>query len=267
LQFPRKRTIIRLVKRPKQRFLPAGVIFASLWQGFNHLLWPAVCVNCGDPLSQTGPLCRKCLQELLSSAGPDYCPRCGRDVSPYALTNNACGNCQSTEFHFDQIARAGAYGNALRKMILAFKNGRTELQTLLGSLANAALQASPFAGKIDFFVPVPLHWSKRLIRGYNQSCLLAKSLLSPGCKIDTDLVRIRYTKAQPTMPTPAARERNVAGAFAVRKDHRFAGQNICLVDDVKTTGATLNECARVLKDAGAENVFAIVLAVAGQDAN
>jgi len=255
------------VKRPKQRFLPAGVVFASLWQGFNHLLWPAVCVNCGDPLSQSHLLCGKCLQELLSSAGPDYCPRCGLDVSPYALTNNACGKCQSTKFHFDQIARTGIYARALRKMILAFKNGRTELQSMLGSLANGALQAAPFAGKIDFFVPVPLHWSKRLIRGYNQSYLLCKTLRTSERKISTDLVRIRYTKAQPTMPTPAARERNVAGAFAVRKGHCLAGRSICLVDDVKTTGATLNECARVLKDADASAVYALVLAVAGQNTN
>lgn len=66
------------------------------------------------------------------------------------------------------------------------------------------------------------------------------------------------------MASPAARARNVAGAFAVRYRHSFAGRNLCLVDDIKTTGATLNECARTLKEAGAAKVFALVLAVAGQ---
>jgi competence protein ComFC len=136
---------------------------------------------------------------------------------------------------------------------------------VLGGLADSALQASAFSSEIDLFVPVPLHWLKRLFRGYNQSLLLTKQLKHPSAKISTDLVRVRYTKAQPSMPTPAARAKNVAGAFAVRLDHPLAGRRICLVDDIKTTGATLNECARTLKQAGASKVFALVLAVAGQN--
>jgi predicted amidophosphoribosyltransferase len=66
------------------------------------------------------------------------------------------------------------------------------------------------------------------------------------------------------MTSPAARARNVAGAFAVRNGHNFTGRKICLVDDIKTTGATLNECAKTLKNAGAAKLFALVLAVAGQ---
>jgi predicted amidophosphoribosyltransferase len=66
------------------------------------------------------------------------------------------------------------------------------------------------------------------------------------------------------MQTAAARARNVKGAFAVRKGHKFAGRAICLIDDIKTTGATLNECAKTLKQAGASKVFALVLSVAGQ---
>ena len=66
------------------------------------------------------------------------------------------------------------------------------------------------------------------------------------------------------MPSPAARARNVAGAFAVRNGHPFVGRKSCLVDDIKTSGATLNECAYILKQAGASKVFALVLAVAGQ---
>ena len=150
-------------------------------------------------------------------------------------------------------------------MILSFKNGRTELDLTLGFLANSALQGSGFAGAIEFFVPVPLHWSRRLARGYNQSLVLAKKLKRLSAKINTDLVRIRRTKSQPTMASPAARARNVAGAFAVRYRHKLAGRKICLVDDIKTTGATLNECAKTLKEAGASKVFALVLAVAGQN--
>ena len=134
----------------------------------------------------------------------------------------------------------------------------------LGFLANSALQGADFYSDIEFFVPVPLHWSRRLLRGYNQSLILAKKLKHPTARVNTDLVRIRRTKSQPAMASAAARARNVAGAFAVRRGHNFAGRQICLVDDIKTTGATLNECARTLKEAGAVRVFALVLAVAGQ---
>jgi ComF family protein len=150
-------------------------------------------------------------------------------------------------------------------MILAFKNGRTEFDSILGLLANSVLQGSDFFNEIELFAPVPLHWSRRLARGYNQSQVLARKLKHPTARISTDLVRTRRTKAQPTMTSPAARARNVAGAFAVRRRHNFTGRRICLVDDIKTTGATLNECAKVLKQAGASKVFALVLAVAGQN--
>ena len=149
-------------------------------------------------------------------------------------------------------------------MILSFKNGGTEHSHVLAFLANSALQTSDFFRDIELFAPVPLHWSRRLIRGYNQSHILSGRLKHPAAKISTDLVRIRRTRSQPTMTSPAARARNVAGAFAIRKGHCFAGRKICLVDDIKTSGATLNECASVLKQAGAVRVFALVLAVAGQ---
>jgi competence protein ComFC len=243
--------------------LKRNAVFAL--HGLNHLLWPAVCVNCRQSICETdNALCRKCWDELLFCTAGDYCPRCGRDVSKYAIVNGACPHCQGERILFDGITRSGVYGDALQQMILSFKNGRTELDLTLGFLVNSALQGSIFINDIEFFVPVPLHWTRRLIRGYNQSLILAKKLKRRKAKISTELVRIRRTKAQPTMASPAARARNVAGAFAVRKRHKFAGKKICLVDDIKPTGATLNECAKTLKDAGASKVFALVLAVAGQ---
>jgi len=157
------------------------------------------------------------------------------------------------------------YAQSLQKMILSFKNSRTELDLVLGFLADSALQGSSFSKDVELFVPVPLHWMRRLVRGYNQSLIIAKRLKHPTAKISTDLVRIRRTKSQPAMASPAARAKNVAGAFAVRRGHNFAGRAICLVDDIKTTGATLNECAKTLKQAGASKVFALVLAIAGQN--
>jgi ComF family protein len=240
----------------------AGVL---AWHGLLQLLWPPVCESCADEVCETDDhLCPRCWEQLLTCTAGDYCPRCGRDASRYGLVHDACGACGPEEFHFDRIARAGVYGDALQQMILAFKHDRSELAGVLGPLADAALQGSGFHDDIELFVPVPLHWTRRLRRGYNQSHLLARQLRHPRARMSTDLVRVRRTRAQPQAATPAARAKNVAGAFLVRSGHGFAGRRVCLVDDIKTSGATLNECARVLKEAGAAKVYALALAVAGQ---
>ncbi len=235
------------------------------WRGLSQLLWPAVCGVCNDAIGDTdNDLCAKCWNELLTCTAGDYCPRCGRDASRYGLVGGACAACQNEGLHFDGIARVGVYMDALQRMILAFKHDRSELAATLAPLADAALQGTGFCDDIDLFLPVPLHWTRRLRRGYNQSHLIAKRLRAPHARVSTDLVRARRTQAQPQAATPAARARNVAGAFVVRHRHDFTGKTICLVDDIKTSGATLNECAKALKEAGATRVYALVLAVAGQ---
>jgi ComF family protein len=237
----------------------------STWQGLNHLLWPAVCAVCNAAISDTdNDLCPKCWNELLTCTAGDYCPRCGRDASRYGLVGGACAACRNEEVHFDGLARAGIYADALQRLILAFKHDHSELVVTLASLADAALQGSRFHDAIDLFVPVPLHWTRRLLRGYNQSHLIAKRLRYPHVRVSTDLVRVRRTQPQPQAATPTARARNVAGAFFVRHRHGFGDRTICLVDDIKTSGATLSECAKALKEAGAVRVYALVLAVAGQ---
>jgi ComF family protein len=236
-------------------------------QPLHYLLWPAVCTNCGVDICETDHnLCRNCWDELLVCTADDYCPRCGKNAGKFGLIAGACPNCQGVHFEFDAIARAGVYEKVLRQIILAFKNGRTELNSVLSFLADSTLRGASFYNDVELFIPVPLHWSRRLIRGYNQSLVIAKKLTHPAAKISTDLVRIRRTKPQPAMISAASRARNVAGAFGVCDGHDFADRTVCLVDDIKTTGATLNECAKVLKEAGASRVFALVLAVAGQDA-
>lgn len=247
--------------------LPAKQIPTLFWRGLSQLLWPAVCGVCNEAIGDTDKdLCPRCWNEILTCTAGGYCPRCGRDVvSQYGLIGGACAVCREQKSHLDGIARAGVYADALQHMILAFKHDRSEMACILAPLADAALQGSRFYNDIDLLVPVPLHWTRRLRRGYNQSHIIAKRLSHPRARVSTDLVRVRQTGAQPQMPTPAARARNVAGAFAVRNRHDFAGKIVCLVDDIKTSGATLNECAKTLKDAGAVKVYALVLAVAGQN--
>ncbi len=231
-----------------------------------NLLFPSVCDNCLKPISENdGVFCDDCWSQLLECAGGDYCRRCGKDVSKYAIADGRCGHCQSQNLSFDGIARAGKYEKTLKKLLLKFKFGdKTEFRKTFGFLANSALEGSDFYDDIDYFVPVPLHWRRRLSRGFNQSLLIAQKLTHPKAKINNDLIRCRYTMPQVALDSAAARKKNVEGAFAVRIDHEFENKNICLVDDIKTTNATLNECSQTLKQAGALKVYALVIAVADQ---
>ena len=235
--------------------------------GLLPLLWQQKCYNCGVIISEADKfLCSDCWALLRQCTGGDYCPKCGRDVSRYALLPGGCAGCQEKDFYFDAIARAGIYTGLMRNMILKFKlSDGTEFKSLLSFLIASAFGGSAFAEDVDVFVPVPLHWTKRLRRGYNQSCLIVKKGLNGNSiPINCDLVRIRNTKRQADL-TDAGRLANVKDAFAVRKEHNFKNKTVCLIDDIKTTGATLNECAKTLKAAGAEKVFAVVVAVAMQD--
>lgn len=243
-----------------------GQTIGRLFSGLVPLLWQKKCCNCGVVISETDKfLCNDCWVLLRQCSGGDYCWRCGKDASKYALLPGGCADCLEKDFHFDAIARVGIYTDLLRNMILKFKfSDGTELRPFLSFLAESAFAGSTFAKGVDFFVPVPLHWTRRLGRGYNQSHLIAKSFEGNSPRLNCDLVRIRNTKRQAAL-TDAARLKNVKGAFAVRKGHSFKNKVICLVDDIKTTGATLNECAWVLKKAGANRVYATVLSVAHQD--
>ena len=266
LTFSRMQGIILPVKAGNSNFLKRIKNAAQLaFDGANHLLWPALCSVCSVPILETdGGLCKDCWAQLLKCTGGDYCFACGRDVSRYGIVNDRCGNCANDELHFDAIARAGIYDGSLRQMILAFKfQRRTEFAHQLSAMADSAFQSSSFFDETEILVPVPLHWIRRLMRGFNQSHLVCKKINHPSAKINTDLVRIRNTHRQWDL-SHAKRKRNVAGAFAVRAGHNFTGKHICLVDDITTSWATLNECAKTLKQAGAKKVCAVVAAVAAQ---
>ena len=237
----------------------------NYFHALSQLLWPAKCLCCNILIPQNADgLCDDCMNKLQSNVIANCCPRCGSSISPYAFSNDRCPNCPKQKFHFDQIASASLYKSITRKLILDFKNNRkTQNSRFLSLMLNTAVDVADFKDDIDLIVPVPLHWRRRFSRGYNQAHLLAKDL-SNDFPVSTDLVRIKNTRPQFTLNFNK-RQRNIAGAFAVRNRHNFAGKRICLIDDIKTTGATLNECAKTLKSASAKQVTAAVIAIAGQD--
>jgi len=157
---------------------------------------------------------------------------------------------------FDRCQAIGTYEGALRGIVHALKyEGRRSLARLLAR--RILSQCGSVITGADVAVPVPLHASRRRERGFNQATDLARHL---GLPVTRALRRVRPTTSQTALPA-AQRHRNVRGAFApARWPRRIKGRVVLLVDDVSTTGATLEECARVLKDLGAREVRAVTAA-------
>lgn len=241
-----------------------GNVLSLLTSAGHHLLWPAQCLFCGALLAdQDEQLCADCWTDVLDCTSGSYCPTCAREVSEYAVLDRRCPECAGQIQTVDGMVRVGVYDKRFHEMVLSFKKGATELRHILVPLADSALKGCAFYRTIDVFVPVPLHWTRRLARGYNQAAVLARGLTHPHARLCRALVRVRATRIQPHMASPAQRRKNVARAFSVKRPTQIAGRNICLVDDITTSGATLHECAKVLKQAGAVQVYALVLAKAG----
>jgi ComF family protein len=156
----------------------------------------------------------------------------------------------------DRARAIGAYDGALRAVIHALKyEGRRSLARPLGALMR--VRGSDVLEGADWIIPVPLHRSRRRERGFNQAADLARHL---GRPVRDALRRVRPTETQTGLPQ-AHRHHNVRGAFALaRAGADLAGATIVLVDDVSTTGATLDACARVLKEAGVREVRALTAA-------
>jgi competence protein ComFC len=242
----------------------AGIQYHKLRRAAGQFLWPAVCAVCSSPIEEdSGNLCRACWQSLSAAVGHDYCRRCGRQVSRYGIVNGRCGGCIEEDLEYEGLCRVGFYDGTLKSMLAGFKfQDKVELMDHIGPVFKQAFTAAGFDSRVQVLVPVPLHWRRRFQRGFNQSYLLAKYLKNKSMQISEDLVRIRYTPHQWQMQTDSQKRRNVRDAFTVREGHPFEGRSVCLVDDITTSGATLVECARTLKEAGAVSVYAAVVAVA-----
>lgn len=238
---------------------------AAGWARLAELLvFPSFCKICGEPLEKARDriVCGACLARLAPRGGP-ICPRCGR-FEAGDVADHLCGRCLAEAPAFSMHRSCGVYGGTLKDLILLFKYRRfAPLSRPLARFAADGLGESELWAEAEFLVPVPLHGSRQRERGFNQARLLARDLgaLRGLAVLDGVLVKTRKAPAQAGLRA-ADRERNVRRAYAVRRPERVEGRTLILVDDVTTTGATIRECARVLKAAGAKDVRAITLAQA-----
>ena len=216
------------------------------------LLFPQRCVSCGR---EGDYICRSCHQSLLLIT-PPVCPRCGRPQPSGIL----CSDCIDWQADIDGIRSPFIFDGVMRQAIheLKYRNLRA-LAAPLAKLLYDYLMVNPVPGEV--LVPVPLHRKRLRERGYNQSSLLAREMskLTGLLVVDDCLVRQQPAPPQARTASISERQRNVAGAFACR-DGRLRGKQVLLIDDVTTSGSTLNACAGALKSAGAASVWGLVIA-------
>lgn len=235
--------------------------------GLLDAVLPPLCLSCGAAVGAHGTLCPACWDRI-DFIGAPMCAMCGLpfdyDVGPGAL----CGACTRRAPDYGLGRAVMRYDDDSRRLVLGFKHGdRTHGAPAYGTWMARA--GADLLGKADVIAPVPLHWRRLWRRRYNQSALLASATSRvSGVPLMVDaLTRRRPTRSQGGL-SRAARQRNVRGAFMVtpgRRD-RVEGRSVLLVDDVLTTGATADSCARTLTRAGAGVAGVLVLCRVVRDA-
>ncbi|MDH4299480.1 MAG: ComF family protein [Dehalococcoidia bacterium] len=214
--------------------------------------FPRRCIGCGKAGAFLCPDCLGKLPRLM----PPFCPRCGR---PQA-SGIVCPSCWQRPTEIDGIRSPFRFDEVIRKAVheLKYRNLKA-ISPCLAELLADYLKENPLPG--DALVAVPLHARRLRERGYNQSDLIAKELSKRiGLPVIEDcLIRIKQAQPQVRAVDAEERRRNVADAFVCR-DERVKGERIILIDDVCTSGATLESCAAALKDKNTRSVWGLTLA-------
>lgn len=227
----------------------------AFFQSLLQALFPSACACCGDVMIPgEKQICLNCLADLTATLYS------GHDDN---RTERLLGG-RSRFLHATSIF-VFRKGNTVQKLIHAMKfHGNSDLCVLMGRQMGMELLRSGRFDDVDLLVPVPLHWRRRLQRGYNQSELLCRGIGQVlGRPVNSRaLVRHRYTQQQ-SLQDSTDRERNVEGAFRVRRPDDLRGKHILLIDDVLTTGATLGSCCDVLEKVNGLKISIATLSIAG----
>lgn len=226
---------------------------------FLNILYPLRCPVCHDIAVPRGQkVCKECRKKLNPING-ERCFRCSRPLDD--AKQEYCRTCRNKSYHYDQGIGIFTYGTVLKQSLIKLKyENRQEYGRFYGEFAAVYAGKQIKQWKIDVLMPIPLHWKKMEKRGYNQAEIIAKAA---GKKLDIPvdtkcLRRVVNTKPQKDL-SETERKQNLKDAFAVRKKTEY--KRILLVDDIYTTGATVDAAAKVLKKAGAEKVYFLAIAI------
>ncbi len=223
---------------------------------FEQLLFPGFCLLCGAPSQRSADICAPCEQEL-PILGP-HCQRCGLPLT--TATASQCGQCLKKAPDFQRLIAGWRYQGSAARLISQFKYQRQHSygRVLADLLAEQILGAYQQQAMPDLLVATPMHWFRRLRRGFNHSEQLASHLSKRlDIPVYRDIRRVRHSKPQQSL-NAELRRHNVKSVFKARG--MLDGQRVAIIDDVVTTGATANELSRTLLKAGAAQVHIWCLA-------
>lgn len=218
------------------------------------LIFPPVCAGCGEKGVRW---CLSCQDKTVPINGK-ICEQCGEPL--HTQNREMCLRCSTGRYYFNQLRSFAIYQDPLKTAIQQFKYQRN--LGLAEIFARKMADVVAHTGwHVDLIIPVPLAKSRNWERGYNQSVMLARQLgwIIEKPVNDKVLVRIKETRPQVGLSL-AEREINLAGAFKTNKFEIVAGSNLLIVDDVITSGSTMNACAKSLNEAGARSIYGVSLA-------
>lgn len=241
----------------------------GLARGALALWYPPACDFCGVDLPgiQTSPdpqnhLCSTCRDKLLATASARACRRCAATLGPFSGSSKGCDLCWRERFAFDRVIRLGRYEHELADACLSLKRfSGYRLGLTLAELFVERRREEIMDFKPDCVISVPLHWTRRLVRGYDQAATLAEGIAARlNLKREGRSLFRRQATAYQASLSPTQRRQNVKNAFGAKPSARLAGANVLLVDDILTTGATGHNAAAALRAVGVARVAVAVLA-------
>ena len=250
----------KLVVRGSARDGPETLIGRAT-RSVMDLVFPPRCLMCQDPIvSGDRAQCPACLEAITAEREVIYCPGCAGTVIDGEVLAGRCSQCRASALRVDGTVRIAAYRGYLGQLIRAYKYHRREaLEPILGRWLAQAVESAPWRDRVEAILPVPTHWRHRLGRMLYPAERLTTVVAKEVGLVHTPLLRrVRGGPHQIGLGYNA-RIKNVRGAFALRRDVILNKARLLLIDDVKTTGATIDECARVLRQSGAAEVYAAVV--------
>lgn len=227
-----------------------------------ELVYPSniYCIACGNLIDKTRPysLCDKCIKEI-HWISKNTCSICGKSLYPSTDASEVCYECKGVQHSFDKGYSCAVYEGPVKEILSGFKyKGKSYMGNIIGDMMLDRAQG--FIQDIDFqtVIPIPMHKSKKKSRGFNQSEILAKKIAFGLGKEYRNDILFKQRNTPPMSSLDSTERRiNLHGAFQIgyNKDEAIKDKDIMLVDDVYTTGSTLDECATLLKKSGTDKVF------------
>ncbi len=223
------------------------------------LAFPPRCACCNEWGSS--PLCAECANQIVRERLTEGCPVCAGSVGPFEASWDGCGACRDTRFRISGTARIGTYGGKAGVLIRQYKfRERHDVEPLLLDWLADSIAASHWADRVEAVTYVPTHWRQMLKGRFHVARVLARGVAK---RLDLPCVPLlRRTRSGPRQIGLSYSQRieNVRGAFSLIPGAGVRGARLLIIDDVRTTGATLEECAKGLRKGRAAEIYAAVVA-------